>query len=176
MSIKENSDDFIVKKKYLCFYRGLWLHIFRRPGINLWISMVLLLSPSSYFHHTTDQQIERWVVGTRKKDFIQKFNRPKRWQTTVPRNHLTTVRILASFTLKRDGGCVAGCGKILSVRSWCSCKPLRRQMLFPVLQLFIHKWMENCYTLKCQNVDHGLLYIFQAVGNILVAKTIEYKS
>lgn len=66
--------------------------------------MVLLLSPSSYFHHTTDQQIERWVVGTRKKDFIQKVNRPKRWQTTVPRNHLTTVRILASFTLKRDGG------------------------------------------------------------------------
>ena len=29
------------------------------------------------------------------------------------------------------------------VRSWCSCKPPRRQMLFSVLQLFISIWMDS---------------------------------
>ena len=48
-------------------------------------------------------------------------------------------------------------------------------MLFSVLQLFISIWMEKCYTFKGQSLDSGLACILQAIGNILVAKAIEYK-
>ena len=40
-------------------------------------------------HSTTGQQIERQVVGTRNQDFIQKVGRPRRWWTSVPKNHLS---------------------------------------------------------------------------------------
>ena len=38
-----------------------------------------------------------------KRDFIQKTNRLRRWQSSVPKNHLPRVRIQASFILKAEG-------------------------------------------------------------------------
>ena len=38
----------------------------------------------------------------REYDFIQKASRPRRWRTSVPKNHLTQDRIQASFVLKGE--------------------------------------------------------------------------
>ena len=54
-------------------------------------------------HCTTGQYIKRHVVGERDSDFIQKASKPRRWWTSVPKNHLTQVRIQASFILKGEG-------------------------------------------------------------------------
>ena len=35
--------------------------------------------------------------------------------------------------------------------------------------------MEKCYTLKGQSLENGLSCMFQAIGNVLKAKAIEYK-
>ena len=45
----------------------------------------------------------RWAVGTRNSNSIWKTSRPRRWWTRVPKNHLTQVRIQASFILKGEG-------------------------------------------------------------------------
>ena len=47
--------------------------------------------------------MERQVVMARNSDFIWKAGRPRRWWTSVPKNHLTQLRIQASFTLKGEG-------------------------------------------------------------------------
>ena len=47
--------------------------------------------------------------------------------------------------------------------------------LFSVLQLFISIWMGKYYTLKVRAWDSGCPVIFQALGNILVAKAMEGK-
>ena len=44
--------------------------------------------------------MERRVGGARNSNFIWKANRLRRWWTNVPKNHLTRVRIQASFVLK----------------------------------------------------------------------------
>lgn len=36
---------------------------------------------------------QRWGVGTRNRDFIQKVSRLRRWRTCVPKNHLAQLRI-----------------------------------------------------------------------------------
>ena len=42
-------------------------------------------------------------VGARNNDFIQKARSLRRWWTSVLENHLTQVRIQASFILKGEG-------------------------------------------------------------------------
>lgn len=42
-------------------------------------------------------------MGVSNGDFIQKVSRLRSWGTSVPKNHLTRIRIQASFILKGDG-------------------------------------------------------------------------
>ena len=51
-------------------------------------------------------------------DFIWKASRPRRWSTGILKNHLTQVRILATFILK--GGGVAGCYILFGAGILCS--------------------------------------------------------
>ena len=109
-------------------------------------------------------------------DFIQKASRLRRWWTGVPKNHLTRVRIQASFILKGRE-----CGWLLQT-SWCwnplflqlsqrSCKPLTRHRLFSVMQCSSLYELEGVITLKIktgrQSLENGLSCIFQATGHIL---------
>ena len=52
--------------------------------------------PAHIACHTTGQSVERWDVWTRNHDFIQKTRRRRRWQTSVPKIHLTQIRIQSS--------------------------------------------------------------------------------
>ena len=65
---------------------GFWVEIFTE-------SKLILLAT---------QQIERWVVGTRNGNFIQKASRPRRWWTNVPKNHLAWVWVLVSIVEQRE--------------------------------------------------------------------------
>ena len=60
------------------------------------------------------------LLGARNSNFIQKASRRRRWWTSVPKNHLTSVRIQDSFTLKR-GRDVIGCCKFLGVGILYTC-------------------------------------------------------
>lgn len=55
---------------------------------------------------------EKPGVGARNSNFIWKARRWRRWWTSVPKNHLTCIRIQLSFIVK-SGGDVAGCCKLL---------------------------------------------------------------
>ena len=55
--------------------------------------------------------------------------------------------------------------KLSKVRSWCSCKPWTRQMLFSVLPLSI-----PIQTIKVQSPGDILSRTFQAISNILLQK------
>ena len=93
--------------------------------------------------------------GPRNNDFIQKASRPKRWQTSVPKNHLTQVRLQASFILKGGGGVWLGY-KLLGIGILCPCScPCRSGHDVPVnLQ-----W-DKCYFLFCNFLS---LYEWESV-------------
>ena len=64
--------------------------------------LTMLLSPNSFcLPHNRPINLEKscWDKGL--NNFIQKASRLRRWQTNVLENHLTPVRIQASFILKR---------------------------------------------------------------------------
>ena len=115
-------------------------------------------------------------VEARNNDFIWKASRLRRCQTSVPKNHLTPVRVEASFILKRGGGWLVITNflvqesfvftaiRVCQVR--CSYKPPTRQMLFSVLQLFIS--MNG--TLEGQSPEDRLYCIFHAIGNIILQR------
>ena len=54
-------------------------------------------------YHTTGWQIKRRGVGAMNSSFTWKASRSRRERTSVPKNHLTQVRIQASFILKGEG-------------------------------------------------------------------------
>ena len=76
-------------------------------------------------------------------NFMRKIIRLRRWWTSVPKNHLPQVRILAFLILKREGVWLDA-ASFLVPESFvlaavqiglvmCSCKPPVRQVLFSVL-------------------------------------------
>ena len=132
----------------------------------------LMLPSSSSYCLLQDRPLNRETSCWGKEEWLfQKASRRRRW-TSVPKNPLTWVRIQASFILKGEGR-----GWLLQtswcrwnplflhpptqVRSWCSCKPPTRQMLFSVLQLFISIWMEKCYAFKGQSLENGFPIYFR---------------
>ena len=93
--------------------------------------------------------------------------------TSIPRT--TFPKLELGFLSYQKGGKVVGCWNLSGARLLCShncpgrsqcyCKPLIRQTLFSVMQLFISVWMERCYTLEGQSLGNGPFSQFQALGN-----------
>ena len=141
-----------------------------------------------------DRPSEIQSVGARNSNFIWKVSRLLRsWQTSVPKNRFTQVRIQACFILKGEivwlfvanllvqsdpwGEVIILCSYSYTCRSGhdVSGKPPTRQMLFSVLQLYISIWMKSVTPLKVkpgkQSLEKGLLCIFQTIGNIPLQKS-----
>ena len=75
--------------------------------------MRMWLSQASSACHTTGQYIGRWVVGTWNNDFNRKASRPRRWQTSISKNHLPSVPVRAHF-IHKMGGAHCGANQSLS--------------------------------------------------------------
>ena len=58
----------------------------------------LLPSPGSPHNRPINQ-----VLGIKNSDFIQKASRPRRWWTSILKEHPAHLRVQASFTLKGEG-------------------------------------------------------------------------
>ena len=71
------------------------LHMFLPPLVTK--SKLILLAAQQ-----VDELVERWGVGIRNSDFIQKAIIYRRCSTRVPQNHLTQIRTQASFILKGE--------------------------------------------------------------------------
>ena len=127
---------------------------------------------------TTWQANKSSIIGARNRNFILKANRPRRWWTSVPKNHLTRVRIQASFILTIRRGSVIGYCKLLGIlcscctqiRSLHSCEPPARLMLFSVLHVFYLYVNGSVIPLNGPSLENRLSYIWQAISNILNLK------
>ena len=98
----------------------------------------------------------------------------------VPKNHLTWVRIWASFMLKGEEVWLVvadpwGRNPMFlqlsrQVQSQCSYKPPTKQLLFSVLRLFVFILMEKYYTFKNQILGNGFSLILQDIDSILLQR------
>ena len=119
----------------------------------------------------------RQVVGVRNSNFIQKASRPRRWWTSIPKNHITGVWIQTSFILRGEEVLVVA-NFLVSVSFVLAAVHQRLGYEVPV-NLQQHKGYslsiltEKCYTVKGQSLDNRLSCIFQTIGNTLVEKATE---
>lgn len=72
----------------------------------------------SPLNRPTNQDTMFWARNT--ATLLRKSSRLRRWWTRVPKNHLTQVRIQASFYPKRIGSVTGGC-KLFGAVIPCSC-------------------------------------------------------
>ena len=126
------------------------------------------------------------MLGQKKnRNFIWKFSRPRRWQTSVPRKYPKLEYNSLFIILNAEEVCFVAANFLLlesfvlaSVQdsSQCHCKPPARQMLFTILQLFIPIWMESVLLLKVRalRICSPVYFRLQAM-HIPVAKTTAYK-
>ena len=112
------------------------------------------------------------MFGAMKRDFIQKTNRLRRWQSSVPKNHLPRVRIQASFILKAEGMWL-----IVAILSLCSWYYSHRSGHNVPINLQLNKryslfcsFLKKCSIIKSQSLENGLSCVFQATGNVLLQR------
>ena len=112
------------------------------------------------------------MFGAMKRDFIQKTNRLRRWQSSVPKNHLPRVRFQASFILKAEGMWL-----IVAILSLCSWYYSHRSGHNVPIYLQLNKryslfcsFLRKCSIIKSQSLENGLSCVFQATGNVLLQR------
>ena len=139
-------------------------------------SPCLLPSSGCTAHHSTGQYIKTQGSGARNSNFIKKVSRLRRWWTRVPKNHLTQVRIQASFILKGLGVWLAVANFSVPLILCSCCCPhwsghsaviYHQQNKCSVTFHLYMKW-KNIMPLKVRALKMDR--VFQAVGNILSQK------